>query len=137
MASTPLKYKNAELISHVIDSAEQCRESFTTINGKVQMVNQMSKEITTATFEQFRGVEESNKAISLINEMAQKNTCQNDNVIQSINELKNQSELTHSIIQRISRLMKNKNSPPPAGEDPSNSIPLAKNEFSKKYKVAS
>lgn len=86
MASTPLKYKNAELISHVIDSAEQCQESFTTMNGKVQMINQMSKEITTATFEQFRGVEESNKAISLINEMAQKRPVK---MIMSFNRLTN------------------------------------------------
>ena len=83
-------------------TAKECALALDEILSNVSMVNEMVKEISTASQEQSTGVREVNKAMSQLDQVTQQNSSSSQDSSRAASDLNNQVNQLHHIVSELS-----------------------------------
>lgn len=81
--------------------AIRCREVLDEIVGNVENVNGLASEISSASEEQARGIEEISKAANMLESVTQQNTMASEEASVAAESLSNQAELLNGLVQEL------------------------------------
>jgi len=119
--------------------ANECRETLEDIMRNSGQVSQMVAEISAASQEQDRGIEEINKAMNLLNQVTQENAVISDRTAGVSQDLSDQAKNLQSAVQRLISTVngdsvENSTSPAPRSSTPVSSRSPRVVEFKNKKK---
>ncbi len=96
--------KSREKVNFGTETAKQCKEALDEILANVSSVNEMVREISTASQEQSTGVVEVNKAMSELDQVTQSNSGIAHDSSKAANGLNLQAERLNSLVAELTRL---------------------------------
>lgn len=118
--------KSREKVNFGTETAKQCKDSLDEILANVSSVNEMVREISTASQEQSTGVVEVNKAMSELDQVTQSNSGIAHDSSKAANGLNLQAERLNSLVAELTRLT--------GGQSVSSTVPKKKEEKKKEEK---
>ncbi|MCL2771872.1 MAG: methyl-accepting chemotaxis protein [Oscillospiraceae bacterium] len=96
---------NARLTELSIDNSHEVSRAFDAISNKIDKVNQIMEEITTASEEQSKGVKYVNETLSQMEKLTQSNAAISEESAAAATELKSQSDILQELTDNLNRLV--------------------------------